>query len=76
MLLLLTSNICRPNHFVLIYLGSTVVKHSTHDLRVEGSNPTTGPGRQKMALNFAEFRSRTKLIMKPKKFVAAAAYKK
>jgi hypothetical protein len=52
MLLLLTSNICRPNHFVQFYLGSTVVKHSTHDPWAEGSNPTTGPGRQKMALKF------------------------
>jgi hypothetical protein len=31
-----------------------MVKHLTHILKVDGSNPTTGTGKEKMARNFIE----------------------
>ncbi len=32
---------------------STVADHSTHNLKIEGSNPTTGTGREKMTKKFS-----------------------
>ncbi len=36
--------------FITLGPGSTVVEHSTHDYKIDGSNLASGPGRHKMVV--------------------------
>jgi hypothetical protein len=41
-----TRTVCKEKK--ALYLGSTVVEHSTHNPKVEGTNPATGTRREKI----------------------------
>jgi hypothetical protein len=44
-----TGTVCKERK--ALYFGSTVVEHSTHNPKVEGTNPATGTRREKIEKN-------------------------